>query len=1091
MDSKHIERDFSAHRKSVIRPYDEFVKLEIFSFDPKHTKYYMGEDKSLVGLQNALQTSYRSWNCFKSEDKQNEMKFKIEYYPQEQGEYRIDFIYEQNSLIHEKIGKKNTNTNKDLTGSISINGVEEKPVPLFDGENNIIKRLPLFKHFTDEKQEITFTVPHNCYFYGVIIRKVITYVGDNYYGNRMKSQDGNLILTTCTVTYSDMVKPKELSAEIFYDDAIECDESPSGFYIDYHDECNFYLKNDENEEEQIFGGYVSSILPDADRTKLTIHCADRLVDGQNKYVLDLMRLGGGSNETTDTGYSKEMTHDFETYPSALKYLCDIHEVTLKSNISKNYTVDGEKYAKGFTITYGSSKKIKKIPSTNGITSVSKNHIMIRNKSDSRNAQTWTLYDASQNAKQPIEITNFPYLHITYGLGEKKTTSSTKTTEKVESSDGVGGTQKFTKCGVSQDGKYLMAIGLPSASKDNISGWTKAVFKRKCPHCGSDNMVWDIDYGEGGYAPCRGANEGGGYEGHIFCKSCDADYSCQGHEHYSWSSYKMELVSKIVSSSKSEKDKLRSGQMVAVPSTTLEVSSEDIIKSITKEAFKYRYVLGGGSSSYSSMKSSGFGDCWAFSELIFDMFKKHGVSCQIKEYRSTPSVGNHRSVIYKNAQNKWVDFPYREQGWGSRYNNMLNNYPIGASFHGRTVQEFKGNNIGNAKGVSSKTSTKTTNVTHTKGYDKDKPFQGYLKIVYSLSQSFKAKKYAVYVKFTQTPSSNFVSTGGMNLYWVNDTIKQATLRIGDDAENQHDGLIYFLRQAVHHNENARFYLQSIEMEAPAITHKQGDKDVDWYKLDNSTDDQSSCKLDLYQITFNDNSGVEPATKQSCGKTVNAMMQELVDDAGYYVSMSYGKHRKDDQINFRVVNNTKEKFVASEGDNNNILSWNSISYSPVGSLFNLSRCVFKTDDDQYYYIDSHDTKSIFQYGEQCTMTTNNDKISKEQAYFNATESDKFNPSQTYTYTITVPNYPNVRLGDLVKVVSNAKKLNSLKEVNSIKFTFEHDKMPRLRTEIGLGELAPDIQLKKNIRKLRNKAKEEDTLFSSTALPITEQTYYTWDR
>ena len=86
MDSKHIERDYSAHAKSVIRPYDEYVKLEIFSFDPKHTKYYMGEDKSLVGLQNALQTSYRSWNCFKSEDKQNEMKFKIEYYPQEQGE---------------------------------------------------------------------------------------------------------------------------------------------------------------------------------------------------------------------------------------------------------------------------------------------------------------------------------------------------------------------------------------------------------------------------------------------------------------------------------------------------------------------------------------------------------------------------------------------------------------------------------------------------------------------------------------------------------------------------------------------------------------------------------------------------------------------------------------------------------------------------------------------------------------------------------------------------------------------------------------------------------------------------------------------
>jgi hypothetical protein len=194
---------------------------------------------------------------------------------------------------------------------------------------------------------------------------------------------------------------------------------------------------------------------------------------------------------------------------------------------------------------------------------------------------------------------------------------------------------------------------------------------------------------------------------------------------------------------------------------------------------------------------------------------------------------------------------------------------------------------------------------------------------------------------------------------------------------------------------------------------------------------------------------------------------------------------------VVNNTSEQFVASEGDNNNILQWNSINYSPIGSLFNLSRCVFKTDDTKYYYIDSHDTKSVLQYGEQCTLQSTSDPISIAQAYFNATESDKFNPSQTYTYTITVPNYPKLRIGDLVKVVANAKKLNNLKEVNSIKFTFEHDKMPRLRTEIGLGELAPDIQLKKNIRELRSKAKEEDTAFGGTATPISDEMYYQWDR
>ena len=1091
MDSKHIERDFSAHRKSVIRPYDEYVKLEIFSFDPIHTKTYLREDNTLKGSSNTTATSWKSWSCFKSADKQNEMKFSIKYKAKETGDYRIDFLYEQNNNIHAKVNKKNTNTSKDLTGDIIIDNEEMYPKPKFDGENNVIKRLSLFEHFEKGSHTIRFAVPHNCYFYGVIIRKIVKFVGDNYYGDALGSEDGNMVLTTCTVTNSDMLKPTELSAEVFYDDAFECDESPSGFYIDYHDECNFYVKDDNNKIVQIFGGYVSSILPDSDRTKLTIHCADRLSDGQNKYVLDEMSLGGGDKKLSDTEYSSTMSHDFDSYPKALEYLCNIHETTLKSNISSNYTVDGEKFHKGFTISFGSSKKVKKITASNGISQVYKNHILIRNKASSRKKQTWTLYDASKHSKKPVEFTNYPYLHITYGLGKPKSSYDTKTTEKVDVADTSAGSQKFTKCGVSQDGKYIMAIGKPSAGKDSMSGWTKTVFERKCPHCGSTNLVWDIDYGSWGYASCRGASEGGGIEGHIFCKGCDADYSCQGHEHISGSKYSLKKVSKTVASSKSEKDKLRSGNMVAVPSTSVEVTPTDVFGAITKLAFKYKYKLGAGSSSYSSMKKVGYGDCWAFSELIFTELKKYGVSCKIKEYRSGPSVGNHRSVIYKDAKGKWADFPYREQGWGTKYDNMLNNYPIGASFKGRTIQEYKGSNIGNVKASTSTTKTQTTKVTHTKGYDKDKPFQGYLKITYSLSQSFSAKKYIVYVKMTQTPPSKYVTTVGFNFYWVNDTVKKTTLRIGSDSKNYHDGLVYFLRTAVHKNESARFFLQSIQIVTPSVKATSESKDVDWYKNDDSNDDQSSCKLDLYQIAFDDNAGVESAYLKSCGKTVNAMMSQINDEAGYYVDMTYGLHRNEDRINFRVANNTSEKYTATEGDNNNILSWNSISYSPVGSLFNTSRCVFKTDNLKYLYIDTHDSQSVLHYGEQCTLQTSNETISKQQAYFNATESDKYNPNQTYTYTITVPNYPDLRIGDLVKVVANAKKLNSIKEVNSIKFSFEHDKIPRLRTEIGLDELAPDIKLKENIRKLRRDVKKEDTSFSSSATPVTDEIYYEWDR
>lgn len=270
-----------------------------------------------------------------------------------------------------------------------------------------------------------------------------------------------------------------------------------------------------------------------------------------------------------------------------------------------------------------------------------------------------------------------------------------------------------------------------------------------------------------------------------------------------------------------------------------------------------------------------------------------------------------------------------------------------------------------------------------------------------------------------------------------------------------------------------------------------EDSDWWKQDNSTDDDSSCKMKLYQITFDGYHDTDPTDLQSCGKSVNSMIKELTDKAGYNVYMTYGLHRKDDQINFRVVNQSKEQYVASEGDNNNILSWNSINYSPVGSLFNMSMQVFKINDKTYKYIDTKDGLSILNYGEQCTLQTNNEVLSQKEAYFNATQSKKYNPTQDYTYTITVPNCPNLVLGDLVKVVANARKLNSVKEVKSLKISFDKSKMPRIRTEIGLNELAPNIQLSKNIRNLRDNARNESTEFSSSATPVTEDIYYEWDR
>ena len=97
MTSKHISRDYSAHRKSVIRPINEYVKLEIFSYDPKLTKVYTREHFNLTPTSNATECCWKSWNCFKSSDGQNMMNFDLTYNALEDGEYRVDVVYEQSN----------------------------------------------------------------------------------------------------------------------------------------------------------------------------------------------------------------------------------------------------------------------------------------------------------------------------------------------------------------------------------------------------------------------------------------------------------------------------------------------------------------------------------------------------------------------------------------------------------------------------------------------------------------------------------------------------------------------------------------------------------------------------------------------------------------------------------------------------------------------------------------------------------------------------------------------------------------------------------------------------------------------------------
>ncbi|MDO5860210.1 Ig-like domain-containing protein [Methanobrevibacter sp.] len=175
------------------------------------------------------------------------------------------------------------------------------------------------------------------------------------------------------------------------------------------------------------------------------------------------------------------------------------------------------------------------------------------------------YTVKTNSKGVASL-SFKLNKGTYTVTCKDLTNGYTISKKITVYAGFTG-MKFNKYGVSEDGKYILAIGRPSAIGDASEyTWYKTVFERTCPYCHGHNLYWSVFWAKDettdvGIFPATGNKEPGSIEGMIFCADCDCDFSVFGNEHVWSNPMHLTIVSPTVDSSKAEAYALKSGSYV--------------------------------------------------------------------------------------------------------------------------------------------------------------------------------------------------------------------------------------------------------------------------------------------------------------------------------------------------------------------------------------------------------------------------------------------------------------------------------------------------------------------------------------------------
>ena len=413
--SRHIKRNFNANKTHRIRYDEDDFTCQIFRYDKTFEKHYTPSNVPLSNVNNGEKKSWYGMGAYCSTN-EKQMTITIKYDAKETSpNYRLELLF---GNTHKQTPTAKVNENLKASATVKINGETVNNSMGFVGTDVNFSRNYQYCTLKEGENTIEYVLSSNTIFIGLAVKKY-----DIWEAKRHNTRDDKLTMIKATVEHTKEFSINTMTCEFMYyhelDELLEPtnpNANRSGLIFDYRDEINLYVKDTNGNNQQVFGGYISTCEVDDDLTKVTMECADRLIDLDRRYCLSEVTINNyQTDENADYSKYADLKRNYNNYSDPLRFLLNNSEIYLNSNLKIGDSLVDRTSRKLANYRKGGYTKLTK---SNMVANVFDGSITVRNGADTLKKQSLVIYDDSVN-NDTVLLNTYPNLYFHYGLGTEK------------------------------------------------------------------------------------------------------------------------------------------------------------------------------------------------------------------------------------------------------------------------------------------------------------------------------------------------------------------------------------------------------------------------------------------------------------------------------------------------------------------------------------------------------------------------------------------------------------------------------------------------------------------------------------------------